>query len=256
MSALRSLREGTGAGRVLVFFPHAGGSANFYRGFVPPERDVDVFAVQYPGRADRLREPCHEDLTKLAADLAAELTTLRGPSITFVGHSMGAIVAFEVARLLEAAGRPPVTLVASAARAPHDPRHVVDRDVRWSEEKAVRELVAMGQLDGKLLADPRLGEMVLAYVRADFEMVQRYQYFAGPPLNGDLLAVTGADDPDVTAEHARLWEELTAGRFRHEELPGGHFYLVPDSPVGLFLGAFRDIPPTQLTRHSRNEGSG
>jgi surfactin synthase thioesterase subunit len=238
MSAIRSLRDSAGAGRALVFFPHAGGSANFYRGFVPPQRDVDVFAVQYPGRADRLREACHRDLTKLADDLAAELTALRGPSFTFVGHSMGAIVAFEVARLLEAAGLPPVTLVASAARAPHDPRHVVDRDVRWNEEKALRELVAMGQIDEELLADRRLSEIVLAYVRADYEMLQRYEYFAGPPLNGDVLAVTGADDPDVTAAHARLWEELTAGRFRHEEMPGGHFYLVPEPPVGLFLDAF------------------
>lgn len=239
MSAIRHLRGNVGATRTLVFFPHAGGSANFYLNLLPPHGDVDVFALQYPGRADRLLEPCHGELTKLADELAVELMALQGRSFTFVGHSMGAILAFEVARLMEAAGQTPVTLVASAARAPHDPRHVVDRDVHWNEEEAVQALVAMGQVNRELLANRRLSEIVLTYVRADYEMLQRYEYFAGPPLKGDVLAVTGADDLDVTDAHAQLWKELTTGRFRHQELPGGHFYLVPEPPVSLFLDAFR-----------------
>lgn len=237
MSAIRRLRDGVGATRTLVFFPHAGGSANFYRTFAPARGDVDVLAIQYPGRADRLVEPCRDDLTKLAEDLAEEMTALPGSRFTFVGHSMGAIVAFETARRLAA----PVTLVASAARAPHDPRHVVDRDVRWDEARALHALVASGQGSPDLLADRRFRELVLGYVRADFEMLRRYEFVAGRAFDGAVLAVTGADDPDVTAEDAKRWQELTTGAFRHEELPGGHFYLVPDPPVDLFLDAF-DAP--------------
>jgi surfactin synthase thioesterase subunit len=239
VSAIRQLRRTTGATRTVVIFPHAGGSANFYRGWATERGDVDFLAVQYPGRADRLADPCHRDLTELADELTADLQALPSRPSTFVGHSMGAVVAFEVARRWEAAGRAPVTLVASAARAPHDPCHVVDRDTPWDEKRAIDSLAATGQVDPKAFVDSGLGELVLPYLRADFEMLQRYEYVAGPPLNGEILAVTGADDPDVTAAHARLWRELTTGGFRHEELPGGHFYLVPDPPLALFVDSFQ-----------------
>ena len=238
MNAIRQLRHSIGAAHTLVFFPHAGGSANFYRHMVTTRSDVDVLAIQYPGRADRLLEPCHGDLTQLADELAVELMALPARPCTFVGHSMGAIIAFEVARRTEAAGHAPVTLVVSAARAPHDPQHVIDRDAPWNAEQAIQSLVAMGQVDKELLADRRISEIILPYLRADYEMLQRYKYVAGPSLNGDILAVTGADDHDVTDAHARLWRDLTTGRFRHEQLPGGHFYLMANPAIELFLGTF------------------
>jgi len=237
MTPLRVLTPRPSASRNLVCFPHAGGSANFFRGWATDRADVEVAAVQYAGRADRLAETCHDDLLALADEVAAAvLPYLERPTV-FFGHSMGAILAFEVQRRLEAVGRGAELLVASAARAPHDPDHVTSRDTRWDEEAAVRSIVAMGQTDAELMADPRVRQLVLPYLRADFEMLQRYEYRPGPALGCDVLVVRGATDPHVTPASGELWRKLTAGRFAHEELPGGHFYLVPEPPIDLFLGA-------------------
>lgn len=239
MTPLRVLAPRPSASRNLVCFPHAGGSANFFRAWAADHADIEVAAVQYPGRADRLAEPCHDDLLALADEVAVELVPyLERPTIIF-GHSLGAVVAFEVLRRVAAAGRGVELLIASAARAPHDPDHVAARHVRWDEEAAVRAIVAMGQIDAALMADPRVRELVLPYLRADFEMLQRYEYRPGPALGCDVLVVRGATDPHVTPARGELWRELTTGRFAHEEVPGGHFYLVPEPPIDLFLGARR-----------------
>jgi len=236
VTALRVLAPRPSAARNLVCFPHAGGSANFFRAWAA-DADTEVAAVQYPGRADRLAEPCHDDLLALAAEVAAELIPYLERPTTFFGHSMGAILAFEVVRHVAAAGRAVELLIASAARAPHDPDHVTARHVRWDEEAAVRAVVAMGQTDAAVMADPRVRALVLPYLRADFEMLQRYEYRPGPALGCDVLVVRGAADPHVTPARGELWRELTTGRFAHEEVPGGHFYLVPEPPIDLFLGA-------------------
>lgn len=232
MTALRVLAPRPSASRNLVCFPHAGGSANFFRGWAAGRPDVEVAAVQYPGRADRLAEPCHHDLLALADEIAADVRQHLDRPTVFFGHSMGAVVAFEV---LRRAGAGVELLVASASRAPHDPDHVTARDTRWDEEAAIRSIVAMGQTDAELLADPRVRQLVLPYLRADFEMLQRYEYRQGQALGCDVLVVRGAADPHVPPASGELWRELTTGRFTHEELPGGHFYLAPEPPIDLFL---------------------
>ncbi|BFO16870.1 hypothetical protein SHKM778_32580 [Streptomyces sp. KM77-8] len=99
--------------------PHAGGSASY---FFPVSRRLssvaDVLVVQYPGRQDRRREPCLGSVADLADALAGELLPLRGGPLVLFGHSLGATVAFEVARRLEAEGAPPLALFASGRRAP------------------------------------------------------------------------------------------------------------------------------------------
>lgn len=238
MSAIRRLRPAPGASLCLLVFPHAGASANFFRAWEVADPDVELRAIQYPGRADRLREPCYTSLEALADDIAEEL--LAGPAerFTLLGHSMGAAVAYEVARRMQAVGRAPDTLLVSAAQAPHG-RDLTRAAARpWNDDEAVEWLVGMGQADREVLSDPRIRQIILSYVRADYEMFQRYEHRPGPALTCDVLAVTGAYDADVTGADAARWRDLTSGRFRHVELPGGHFYFVPDVPVTLFLDPF------------------
>ncbi|MFI6504490.1 thioesterase II family protein [Nonomuraea typhae] len=233
---IRTPRPRPAAAHRVVCFPHAGGSANFFRGWAHLRDDAEICIVQYPGRADRLDEACYEDLHRLADDACAAIEPyLERPSI-LLGHSMGAVVAYEVALRLEAAGRDVARLVVSASRAPHDPDSVVDRDVLWDDDAAMRSLVSLGGTDDpELLADPRVRRLVLPYLRADYTMFQRYRPAPGAELGCDVLVVRGADDPHVTDPQGERWRDVTRGGFGHEVVPGGHFYLAPYPPLDLFL---------------------
>lgn len=162
----------------LVCFPHAGGSASYFNpvsAALSPA--VEVAAIQYPGRQDRRTDPCVGDLGELAAlvweQLRQVLAERPGVPTALFGHSMGSIVAFEVARLMEREpGTGPLVLFASGRRAPSIPHddNVSSRD----EAGIVAEMRALGGTDSRVLSDPELLEMVLPALRNDYRAVENY----------------------------------------------------------------------------------
>ncbi|MET9853365.1 alpha/beta fold hydrolase [Streptomyces sp. NPDC006450] len=214
-----------GAPRLLCL-PHAGGSAGFYLPFaqeLAPE--VNVLAVQYPGRQDRRAEPASLSLTELAEALFRLLDPEDQTPLTLFGHSMGAVVSFELARLLEAAGRPPAHLVASARRGPHLPpgpsfHHLGDAAL-------LAEVSRLNGTDVPPLEDEDILRMALPALRADFRAVESHVHTPGPPLTCPVTAMTGTTDPRVPLRDARTWSTTTRGPFTLSLHPGGHFYLVP-----------------------------
>ncbi|GAA4835268.1 thioesterase II family protein [Saccharopolyspora rosea] len=208
----------------LVCFPHAGGSASFFHplsaGMAP---SIEVLAVQYPGRQDRRHEEVLDDITELADHLAEVLLDWTARPLTFFGHSMGATVAFEVARRLERRGVVPVGLFASARRAPSCLR---DEAVhRTSDEELIREIAALDGTPPALLSDEELLRLILPAVRGDYKAAETYRYQPGPDVNCPITAVIGDTDPKVTPAEARAWARHTTGEFALRVLPGGHFYL-------------------------------
>ncbi|GAB3673500.1 alpha/beta fold hydrolase [Actinocorallia lasiicapitis] len=207
----------------LVCFPHAGGSAVAYRNWsVSPA--VEVHSVQYPGRADRMADPLPTDLVQVARYAAAALAPLQDRPMALFGHSMGAVVAYETARLLTAKGTPPVHLFVSAGLPAH--RMGERRPVAVDDDDAlVAELLRLGGSDAAAFADPELRELVLPYIRADFRMLQRYRHAPGTPLTIPVSAYLGEADRDVSVERAARWAELTTGPFEQRVFSGDHFYL-------------------------------
>ncbi|MFG2286482.1 thioesterase II family protein [Streptomyces sp. NPDC048595] len=226
---LRRLAPGTpGAARV-VCFPHAGGGAGAYR---PLARILaagdgarpEVLAVRYPGRHDRVAEQRIEDLAALAAGVYQALAPLTGRQLTLLGHSMGALVAYEVSRLLEHTGQGPDHLVVSSAWAPS---RVRGGTVHLRDDAGLVEEIRRTQgTDPRLLEQPQLLAMALPVLRGDYKAVETYRHRPGSPLRTPVTALVGDADPLVTVEDAAAWRAHTAGDFRLRTFPGGdHFAL-------------------------------
>ncbi|MFG2001066.1 thioesterase II family protein [Spirillospora sp. NPDC048911] len=210
----------------LFCLPHAGGSAGFYRSWAKEiSPAVEVHAVQYPGRADRLGDAFVTDARRLARLIAGAMAPLLDRPAALFGHSMGAVLAYEVTRLLQERGAAPVHLFASGTRPPHDRGE--DRVAGKDDDAVVAEMIKLGGTDAEALRDPELRALVLPYVRNDFRLIEEYEHRPDPRLTVPVTAVIGDADFHVTQGQAAGWAEVTDGRFALRVLDGDHFYLVP-----------------------------
>ncbi|MFC5723466.1 thioesterase II family protein [Streptomyces gamaensis] len=208
----------------LVCLPHAGGSASFFFPVSQAMPDgVDVLCVQYPGRQDRRLEPLVDTLPELADRVFEALRPWADRPLGLFGHSMGATLAYEVARRFEKAGTPPAAVFASGRRAPstHRTETVHLRD----DNGIIAELKELSGTDSQLLGDEEVLRMVLPAIRADYRAVETYVHTPGHPLRTPLTVLVGDDDPKVTVAEARAWEQHTTGDFDFHVFPGGHFFL-------------------------------
>lgn len=209
----------------LLCFPFAGGGASTYRAWpdaLSPE--VEVWPVQLPGRENRLAEPAARDLRALAGTLVGVFRPHLAVPYALFGHSMGAMIAFELVRQLRAQGMPePAHLFVSAHAAPH-----------LGDRAPVHDLPTLVFLDvlrayngtsQSVLDHPELLELLLPNLRADFALFETYRYREEPPLQCPMSVFGGVDDSSVPVGRLQPWKRHTTGPFRLRLLPGNHFFL-------------------------------
>ena len=209
----------------LVCLPHAGGSASFYFPLSQALSDrLDVMAIQYPGRQDRRREPCIEDIGDLARAIAAELEPRLDRPMALFGHSMGATLAFEVTRVLERTYHfTPAHVFVSGRRAPSV--HREETVHLRGDDGILREMLALQGTDAGVLADEELLRMALPALRGDYRAIETYRAEPGAVVTAPVTALTGDSDPRVSIGDAEAWRPHTEGRFDLRVFTGGHFFL-------------------------------
>ncbi|MFD7668428.1 thioesterase II family protein [Streptomyces sp. NPDC059788] len=221
--------------RQLVCFPHAGGSASF---FFPVSAQLspvaEVLSVQYPGRQDRRTETSPDSIEVMADQVYAALRGRLGSRPTaFFGHSMGAMIAFEVARRLEADGGELTHLFASGRRAPST--HREESVHRRDDDGIVAELKLLSGTDAAVLGDEELLRMILPALRSDYTAVETYRCGPEVTIKAPITALTGDSDPKTTLEEAESWRAHTTGAFDLQVYPGGHFFVSSQAPAVLAL---------------------
>lgn len=232
---------GTGDGLRLFVFHHAGGSHLLYRDWprlLPASWDVRL--LDAPGRGRLTGEPQIDDAHALAAFFRRRLAAdLSGP-FAFFGHSMGALIAYELTQQLAAEGhRLPVWLGLSARGAPR-PQGEGTRRHALPDEELRLHLAAMGGTPLEVLRDPDLWEMFAPALRNDLRLVESWRPLPGAPdLRMPLNVYSGHGDVVVAPERLAGWEEHARRFMGLRMFDGGHFYFQAD-PVPLLEHVARD----------------
>jgi medium-chain acyl-[acyl-carrier-protein] hydrolase len=223
---IQSPRAAPDARLRLFCLPYAGGAASIFRQWpqqLPPQ--VAVHPVQLPGRENRFTEPPFRALPPLVAALAQVLAPYLDQPFALFGHSMGAILSFELARALHAQGGPnPALLIVSGHGAPQLP----DRDPpihQLPQPLFLEQLQRFNGLPDEVLQHTELLELMLPLLRADFQLIETYVYSEAPPLDCPIVVLGGAHDPTVQRGELDGWRTQTRRTCGVHEFPGDHFFI-------------------------------
>ena len=233
----------------LFCFPYAGrGASVFHRWPAALPATVEVRPVQLPGRESRFGEPAFTHFMPVVEALADALRPFLDRPFAFFGHSMGALVAFGLARELRRQGAAaPAGLLVSGRRAPQVPARARPLH-RLSDDELVAKLAARGGLVPEVRQNRELLALMLPVLRADLAVCEAYTYLAEPPLSCPITAYGGWEDPQASQDDLRAWGEQTAARFRLRMFVGSHFFVHSAEPKVLEALA-GDLPlPGQRAR--------
>ena len=208
----------------LICLPFAGAGASFFHPW--QERapsGLRVLAVQLPGRERLIDEEPYRTVRQAADGLLPELAKAADGRVVLYGHSLGAVLAFELALRLAEAGTDQAGLIVGGSPGPWTRRQL--RATGLPDDEFVLRVQDFAGYAHEALLDPELRELILPTLRADVEMHENYRPLRDTrPLPIPVVSLRGAEDDLVTAEQAREWAAATAAEFSHREVPGGHMF--------------------------------
>lgn len=209
----------------LFCLPHSGASAMVYarwRRLLPAW--IDVQPVELPGRGRRFDEPFATNLRQLARQLTAEIAPATSRPYALFGHSLGALLALEMAHALSEQGAPaPRALLASGTEAPTR-RNDAELRGTLTDASLIARLRSLGGTAPAVLEDAELLALTLPVLRADFHLCGHYQPLVRPPLNCPLHVFAGRED-DASEAVMQAWRQETRGAFSLDWFPGDHFFI-------------------------------
>jgi surfactin synthase thioesterase subunit len=193
-----------------------------------------VCPVQLPGREGRLSELALKRMGDLVPAAARALLPYLGQPFAFFGHSMGALVAFELARHVRAEhGLLPQHLFVSGHGAPHARERATAMHA-LSDREFTEKLREMQGTPEEVLQHEELRQLIMPVLRADFELCETYRYEPGQPLACPISALGGLQDPYVAREALEQWRRHTLARFEARTFPGDHFFLNSCRPLVIY----------------------
>jgi medium-chain acyl-[acyl-carrier-protein] hydrolase len=214
---------------LLYCFCYAGGNA---ASFLPWQQlihpDVEICAVQLPGRGARFHEDPYTSFAELVERLAGLIAQHGHRQFAFFGHSLGGLLAFELARSLRDKGlATPSHLFISGCdaaryRSPSKQLHLLD------DKSLVQELTTLNGTPSEVLANDELMALMLPTIRADFALVEGYRYQPRPPLDIPMSVLAGKLDPVDSPEQVVGWNDETTGPFEVQWFEGDHFFIQPE----------------------------
>ncbi|MEU6925626.1 MULTISPECIES: alpha/beta fold hydrolase [unclassified Streptomyces] len=240
----------------LICLPYAGSGAGFYRPWnALRSHGIQVVPLQLPGREELFLDEPYEDVAEAAKALAPKVVDLVGRQAPFglFGHSLGAVLAYELAREVELLGGTRLShLFVSGSPGPWDGR--AERATGMDDDEFVRRIGEFAGYRHEAFDDPDLRELLLPLLRTDVAMHENYKPASDEPLSVPVTSLRGADDVLVSREQAHGWNASTTGRFTYREVPGSHMYLV-DSPQSVLDAVSAELSGTEAEPSGTESGT-
>ncbi|GAF82156.1 unnamed protein product [marine sediment metagenome] len=217
--------------RIRLFcFPYAGGGASVFRSWVNRlPSDIETIGIQMPGLESRIMEPPVETIAMVVEMLVPEMHSKLDKPFALFGHSLGALISFELTRSLRVRyGLQPLHMFVAGIRAPQ----ILDKNSPihgLPETDFLKELQRRySGIPEEILENPDILQLVLPGLRASFKMYECYEYMEGHPLNCDITAFGGYEDKVATTEDLEAWRRQTNRSFSLQMLPGNHFFITSE----------------------------
>ncbi len=226
---------------ILLCFPFAGGSSNSFRswaGILPPS--VELWAIELPGHGSRLSEPLVESIEDLIAPLSEGIVESLEKPFAIFGHSMGALLGFEVALYLQNQYQKIAQHVfLSGHGAPGTPRHEPEIH-HLPKPEFIAKIKEYNGTPQEVLENEELMDLMFPILKADFKLCETYQHQNSDQLRAPITALGGIQDPSITRQDMEQWAQFTSNSFNVRFFPGDHFYLLHQK-INLLKAILTDI---------------
>lgn len=210
----------------LIAFPYAGaGAVAYYPWASELPRDIELISLQYPGRGRLMDQKLCTNIHELVAEAYETVVTFSHEPFFFFGHSMGALVAFEVVRSLRRYGKTlPAALIVSGREPPQSPPSPKNHVHDLPDDLFLAGLMRYGGIPTEILQSPDMMAFLLPLIRADMTALETWQYKPEKPLSIPIVALGGSEDKTVEMERIQYWRNHTTSFFESIIMSGDHFY--------------------------------